>query len=148
MTTIVSRAASHGNVPTPGQAGVIMIAEFTHAIDAAYTAATPDIIEIGVLPAFAKPVRMSITGGTLDGADTTADVGLMSGDPLDDQSARTSGVDFLDGGIIDGATLNVPIETCMEIAPVAYDRGIGVKLSADQTAGAAKTVTIRMEYVL
>ncbi|MCR9276248.1 MULTISPECIES: hypothetical protein [unclassified Mameliella] len=146
MTIFVSRAASHGNVPTPGQAGVIMIAEFTHTIDAAYTAATPDIIEIGVLPAFAKPVRMSITGGAL--AVSTADVGLMSGDPQDDQSARTSGDEFLSATSIVSATQDVPIETCMEIAPVAYDRGIGVKLSADQTAGATKTVTIRMEYVL
>lgn len=150
MALFKSRAAVTGAVPIAPQAGVVMHAAFTYVFTGAFTAAS-DVLELGILPANAKIIRMSVTGGALDGT-CTADVGLMTGDvgaDLNaDGTARTSGTDFLNDAAIDGATVAVPAATLNALATSPKNRSIGVTLSADQTAGAAKTLRIDLEYVV
>ena len=74
--------------PRPQSAGAVHVAKFKYL--AITTLASTDIIEIGVLPAFASiSDAILVTEGVWTGI--TADIGIMSGTVGDELSARTSG---------------------------------------------------------
>lgn len=143
MALQIARAASHGTVPTGMQAGMVCIATFKHVFNA--TLATTDKLELGVLPANAKPLRATVIGVGMGAI--TADVGLMSGSALEEDAARTVGTDFFNDQSVNDTHGDAGPEVCLAIAKSAADRGIGVTVSGNVTASAAKSIELILEYV-
>lgn len=132
--------------PVAYQAGMEAVAIFDYTLKEAFSAAN-DILEIGTIPAGAR-----ITGATILGtaalAATNATVGVMDGEPgaKDDTRELTSDLLF-DGVAISNAEDSAPTATCLGIAPSDKHRGLGVTLSANQTAGDTKTITVVLRYI-
>lgn len=94
-----------------------------------------DIIELGILPAYHTVKDAVIDSDALDEDSTPnmrVDVGLMSGqvgEPLDEAGdPRTCGAELFDEADVGtGGVIRAEAATAFKIAPVAYDRSIGVE---------------------
>lgn len=132
-------------IPVHYQAGVLVAKKFTASLVASGLAAA-DILELGCLPAGCKLHRAEFTSVGID-ATATLDVGIMSGVFGDAASARTMNAT---GEIVNDGTKNTTIavgpNALDAIGTSATDRGIGVKISADEAAGASQSVTLYVEY--
>lgn len=129
--------------PLPQTHGAVHVAKVKHVFSA--TTDENDIVEMVTLPAFAQLVDwLIVPEGTMTGI--TADVGLMSGDPGSTDLARTCGDELFDAIALDGGVKRAVEVDGFNIAPVGYDRSIGLKLS-DEVAGAStKKVTLIVLY--
>lgn len=132
--------------PRALSSGARMTAVFTYTFSDAFTAAS-DILELGMLPATAQIVGAQVIGEGLGAI--TADVGIMDGafgDP-DDTRALTADLLFDDESVNDTEAAATSL-ACLGIAPDDdTHRGIGVTLSGDVAAGAAKKITLVLDYV-
>ena len=134
--------------PVAYGAGHEMVAVYEYTFDRDYTAAS-DIIELGPLPGTAK-----ITGATLIGeglGSTTANVGIMTGEPSEDLDAegaqRALTADLLfDGVSVNNNEAEAAALTCMGIAKASDHRGIGATIAGNVAAGAAKKLTLVLRY--
>lgn len=142
MPTFQSKNVNTITAATPDMAGEVYSQVVQYAITAAYATAT-DVIEVAVLPARTKLTSVEVMSSGITAA-ATIDVGFLTGTYGDKQAVRTSG-----NGIVAAAAKNVtvaaPIEALFAIAAAEVDRGIGIKLSANEAAGAGK-ITLRMNY--
>lgn len=136
--------------PSGAMAGVEMTAIFQHTFAAAggnFTAAS-DILEIGFLPAFCRPVRATIVAAGFGAL--TADVGFMTGEPgadlNQDGTARTSGDEIFDGVTVNDAENNATLATLVAIPATGVNRSIGVKISGNVTA-AGQSLTLAVTYI-
>lgn len=142
----ISRAAKTTAAPIAGQSGTVMKAVFEHTFTTAFTAAT-DILEIGLMPAHARVVGATVIGAGFGGA-ITADVGLMTGDQGANDDTRTlTGTEFFNDADVNGAEADMTTAAALAVSQDQKHRGIGVELSADVAAGAAKKLTLVLEYV-
>jgi hypothetical protein len=142
----ISRAAKTTAAPIAGQSGTVMKAVFEHTFTTAFTAAT-DILEIGLMPAHARVVGATVIGAGFGGA-ITADVGLMTGDQGANDDTRTlTGTEFFNDANVNGAETDMTTAAALAVSQDQKHRGIGVELSADVAAGAAKKLTLVLEYV-
>ena len=146
MAIFQSETAKRRETPPTGYtSGSVQCAIFTYTFNANFTAAT-DVLEIGFLPANTIPVRARLLPEGLTAANT-ADVGFMSGEPGDPDPTRTSGDELFDG--VAAVATEAPA-AAIDLLAVSRDekhRSIGIKMSEDITAGAAKKVTLILEYV-
>jgi hypothetical protein len=143
----ISRAAKTTAAPIAGQSGTVMVAVFEHTFTTAFTAAT-DILEIGLMPAHARVVGATVIGTAGLGTDITADVGLMTGDQGANDDTRTlTGTEFFNDADIDANEANMTRAAALAVTQAEKHRGIGVELSANVTASAAKKITLVLEYV-
>jgi hypothetical protein len=143
MTLHISRDASHATVPTGLQAGCVMVASFKHVFSTAFTAAT-DILELGVIPAHAKLIRATLIGTGL--ATLTADVGVMDGDALEEDDTRAlTGTLIANDADIAGAVAEVGPGALAAFTKANADRGLGVTLSGDVSAG-TDSIEVIIEY--
>ena len=133
--------------PTPAQAGQKTVVVLAHSFaTVGFTAAT-DILEIGIIPTGAQIINLSAIGEGLGAV--TADVGVMTGTAGEVDDTRTVGADFIDDGNVNDATAEAAIADCIAVNPDnTKDRGLGVTFSADVAAGAGKTITVVLEYIL
>ena len=144
-------AAAKGQEATPStyQAGIVTTAIYTYTIAANYATAT-DKIELGRLPADVQLVAATLIGSNLGGA-ANAVLGIMSGDPGDPDDARTvlttAGNQIKGATAINNAAFSVTQAEALAIPRSDKHRAIGVTLSSDVTGGAAKTLTLRIDYV-
>lgn len=121
--------------PYPESAGEVVNVLYEYTNTAGITAAT-DIVEIGFLPAGARLVDAVFIADETGAA--TYDVGLLSGDAGDAVSTtRDSGAEIFNDAA-DASATRMSLSTGFLITPVDYDRGIGVKASANVAAGATK----------
>ena len=130
--------------PTIGHAGVVQAVAFEYSFASQALTAASDIVEIGFLPALAKPHRARLIGEGLGAI--TADVGLMSGTVGDNVSVRTSGDELFDGTSVNDAEAEATALEIRAIAASTAHRSIGVKFSGNIAAGAGKKVTVILEY--
>lgn len=147
MTAVIKQtpyATGKMDAPTPYEAGCVACAIFDYAFTEAYTAAT-DIIAIGYLPAGCVPVLVRC-GSTALGAGATMDLGFMSGDLGSTDTAQTSADELIDGGAAHSAECVATLADLLAIEAVDYHRPIGLKISQDVTASAAKTVSVQVWY--
>ena len=127
----------------PQTAGAVHAQLYSYDASAGLLAA--DILEIGELPPGCQIVdAMVFTEGTFTGL--TADVGLMSGTYGDTDAARTSGSEVFNDADLTAFTRLVQKSTLL-IAPSVAARGVGVKVSADVTAGAGKKIHLLLSYI-
>jgi hypothetical protein len=144
--TIFQNEYSQGKkgITTQAQAGVLIVRTFSYKLTANVVAAT-DIIEIAALPqgaqlAFAEAIQTGITTAT------TFDVGFMSGNWRDPDPDRTVGDEIFDGEALN-TRKRLNYEAAHAIAPVDNPRSIGVKLSANESAG-DKFIHLTIGYYL
>jgi hypothetical protein len=148
MTVHLSKTAQRRlTPPIPYQAGVVAAAIFEYTLKTAYTAAT-DIIDLGAIPATARAVRATVIGeGFTTG--TTADIGIMDGEPGDDRDTdRALTADLLfDGVDVEDNEASATLAQCLAF-PVdnTAHRSIGVTLSANEAASTSKKLTLLLEY--
>lgn len=134
-----SADAGRGNVIVPDCAGDIV--RNRYELDLAgpvlkgVTLQVGDIIDLGPLPANYTVMDIFIDCDDLDsnGTPTLAfDVGIMSGTPGDTVTARTCGKEFFDASTVAqaGGVARTTLKTAFRVAPVGYDRSIGLKITA------------------
>lgn len=141
MAVIHSRwAKGQETTHRPQTAGASHVTEFIYDLSVETPLAAGDILELGILPAYAKIHAATIfTEGTFTGL--AAAVGLMSGDVNSDTnadgSARTSSNELWDAvDLTVMASLSKP--SALLIAPTETERSIGVKVSGAVAAGSKK----------
>ena len=146
MATIIQSDFGKGILtpPRPQSAGAIHCAEFKYTFATAFAYAT-QILELGVLPAFAKPVdAILVPEGVLTGL--TADIGLMSGTAGSTATDRTSDDSIFNDIALDAGLKRAVAITPYLITPVAYDRSIGFKASGDIAAASTKKIALLLYY--
>ena len=126
--------------PVEDSAGSVMEQRVTFNITSNMTAS--DIIEMFVLPAFAKVVDCILDTDALGGV--TATVGLMSGTTGSTDASRTCGNELYSAAAT-GAVVRPSLRSAFSISPVDYDRSIGVKFSGAITA-ANQVVALTVLY--
>ena len=149
MAVIHSRwAKGQETTHRPQTAGASHVTEFVYDLEFETPLATGDILELGILPAYAKIHSATIfTEGTFTGL--TADVGLMSGevnaDTNPDGTPRTSGTELWAAVDLTAmASLSKPDALLIESSE--KERSIGVKVSGAVAAGAGKKIHLLLFY--
>ena len=145
MTIHQTEAAKRRIAPsTAAVAGVLTAMVYEHTFNAAYASAT-DLIEMGSFPARTQLHSVDIIGAGVGAV--TADVGFLSGaegDSHDD--TREVSPDFLSAADINNATASAGAAACLAVPRQPRNTGIGVALSGDVAAGAAKKITLVLTY--
>lgn len=135
------------SVSMPLVAGAIHSHVFEAVLSEGFTAAD-DVFEIGVLPANTRIVDADILSTGMTAANTIS-VGFMPGLPGDDRATREPGTELFDGVAINAAhklTLDAARDMPVQGQGVSGHAAIGLKLSADETADAAKRIMVRVFY--
>jgi hypothetical protein len=106
-----------------------------------------DIIDAFILPAYHFVTDMILVPDDLDtgGSPTLAlDVGIMSGTPGDTVTARTCGNEYFAATLagVPAATSRMTKPAGFLVAPVAYDRSIGIKYQAAAATPAAGNINL------
>ena len=146
MALFQSETAKRRETPPTGYtSGSVQAAIFTYTFNANFTAAT-DVLEIGFLPANTIPVRARLIPEGLT-ASNAADVGFMSGEPGDPDPDRTSGDELFDGVAAVNAEAAAAAVDLLAVERSELHRSIGIKMTQNISAGAAKKITLIVEYV-
>jgi len=138
------------SVAYPGSAGDVVHNRYTINVPASTPVNT--VLEIGVIPPGCRVVDAMLESSAV-GAGVTCQVGIISnpGAPLPPGSndtaalaARTCGSEFFAAATaiaaISAARMSAP--GGFQVAPVAYERGIGVSLAGATTAASLQSVTL------
>jgi hypothetical protein len=145
MATVVARDLLKKSIASPTVSRQICVAQFFQDISATGLLAA-DILEIGILPAGCKPHRVELLTAGID-ATATLDVGFLTGRVGDTVNARTMNAT---GELLEAAAKNSAVAAgpgaFYSIAASNVDRGIGVRISADETAQAGETILVTLEY--
>ena len=146
MALFQSETAKRRETPPTGYvSGSVQCAIFTYTFNEDFDA-SDDVLEIGFLPANTIPVRARLVPEGLT-ASNTADVGFMSGEPGDPDPTRTSGDELFDGVAAVAAEAAAAAVDLLAVTRAETHRAIGVKMTQDIAAGAAKKITLILEYV-
>ncbi|MGQ5522923.1 hypothetical protein ACUHMQ_06635 [Chitinimonas sp. PSY-7] len=134
---------------TPSNAGPTCTA-FDYDLKAAL--ATGDVIELGILPAGARILDMTLVTDKLDSnATPTAalDVGLMSGS-VGDTDNRSIGTEFFAADLAGkaGGSSRMSLKSGFTVPKAQTDRSIGVKVNAIATGAATGRITLLVWYTL
>lgn len=139
-------------VPAPQSAGEVVATRFEYTLPTAQNV-DGNIIELGILPAHARLVDAILDIDDLDsGTALVLDVGIMSGKPgeaLDEAgNARTNGDELFDGITTGqaGGVVRPTLAKAFRIAPVAYDRSIGVTVVTDSGTAVAGKIGLTVLY--
>lgn len=138
-------AKGHKAVPLCFESGDTATAIFDYTFSTAFTADS-DILELGMIPAETLIVGATVIGEGLGAI--TANIGVMDGDfgAKDDTRDLTTDLLFKAQSVNDTEQDATKL-ACICIAPSHTHRGLGVKLSGDVAAGAAKKITVVLQYV-
>ena len=140
-----SEMAKRRETPPSGYVhGARMVAISTFTFTQDFTA-SDDVLEIGMLPADTRCVGAKLIGENTGATDAT--LGLMDGEFGDPDASRDVTADLVDGEAINNAEVVADTLDCLDIPVSDKHRSIGVKLSADVTAGATKKLTLVLEYI-
>jgi hypothetical protein len=140
-------------VPAAQDAGDVVAVRYEFTYD--NTTSDGDILELGILPAYHTVRDMVLTATDVDsGTDFEWDIGLMNGgvdspggvgeDTSDGSTARTCGDEFFDGATVGQTAGSARMSEAdgFNVAPVAYDRSIGVKFVDQGTTTGTFSVTV------
>lgn len=137
-------ALGQETAPVVYGAGTVTAAVFTHTFTANFTAAA-DILELGMIPADCRIVAATVIGEGLGAINAT--VGVMTGEFGAKDGTRTTGNQLFNAQSVNDTEANATRKNCLAIAASDKHRGIGVTLSGNVTAGAAKKITLVVEYI-
>lgn len=132
-----TRGALRTSVPDSGE---VVAVRYKFALTTAILGAANDIVDLGVLPANCRVVDAVLDADDMDsnGTPTLAfDVGIMTGRPgdaldTDGVTARTCGNEFFAASTVGqaGGSARMSAKGGFRVAPVGYDRSIGLKIQA------------------
>lgn len=144
--TVFQSSVAKGQAATPSayQAGIVTTAIFEHVFNQSYVAAT-DVIELGLLPAETQIIGATVIGAEL-GA-TTANIGIMTGTPGDTVGVRTVGSQLFAATNVNNATADATLANCLSVDRANTHRAIGATIAANVAAGAAKKLTVKIDYI-
>lgn len=134
----------------PQTHGATHVTHFIYNVGAEGALAAGDILELGVIPPYARITHATLaTEGTFTGL--TADIGVMTGEKgadfmPDGVTARTSGNEFYAAVDLTAALSSLSKKEPLLLAPVEYERSIGVKVSAAVPAAAGKRIHLWLFY--
>lgn len=135
----------------PAMAGDVIYNRFVISVPASTVIAT--CLELGVIPANCRMVDAILENSAL-GASVTGSVGVIAdsrtppappgSNAAADLAARTCGVEFfaLATALTAAAALRMSALTGFQVAPVAYERGIGLTLAGATTVATVQTITL------
>lgn len=110
--------------------------------------ASGDILELGVLHAFASVIDAAVVGVSIADA-ATVDVGIMSGEMGEltnpDNTARTVGAELFTGAALTGLVRMSKTDALL-LQPLEKHRSIGVKFNAAVTGGAGKKIGLMLHF--
>lgn len=143
MATIVLKWADvggNGNIITPDCAGceVQNVYELDLAAAPLLGVALPanTIIDLGLIPANTTVTDVTLVGDDLDSGTALAyDIGVITGTPGDAVGSRTCGQEFFVASTLSqaGGVSRMSAKTGFRVAPVGYDRSIGLKITTAAT---------------
>jgi hypothetical protein len=146
MAVILGPVVKNNAYAYPGAAGDVVANKFSMTIPAA--SSTTDIYEIGSIPPGCTVVDMiADVQASLGAAGCVFDVGIISGSPgaqnnADNVTPRTCGAEFFAAlTAVGSAVTRMTAVTGFRVAPVNYERGIGIKFGTRGT-GTAGTVVL------
>ena len=130
------------NAPLGAMAGQIIVAHFPFSL----TDGLPngDVLEVGLLPAGHK-LHTAILSTTGIAATATVDCGFLSGTAGDLENTRTLGTEIA-AASTKNTVVPVTANALVALAVSNKDRGLGIKLSAAEAAGAGKSGYLIVEY--
>jgi hypothetical protein len=134
----------------PQTANNTHVQQFTFDLGTEGALAAGDILELGILPAYARLIDAQlITEGVFTGQ--TADIGIMTGDVGEDFNADGTTARTSSNELFTAADLTVRLQSLTKpdailLAAVDYDRSIGVKVSAAVAAAAGKRVHLILHF--
>jgi len=149
MAIIASKFTKHVTTAVSGgYAGHVIANDYFVDVTAAQIVLN-DIVDLGILPANHTVVDAILIPDDLDtnASPTVAlDVGIMSGTPGDDTSARTCGTELFAASTAaqGGTPTRMSAKTGFTILPTANDRSIGVKFQAAAATAAAGRIRLRV----
>ena len=130
--------------PRPQSAGAVHVARFEFIFDRAVAIAGTDILELGVLPAFARVLDATFIGQTaLVG---TANIGIMSGEVGDPSAGRTVDASLFAAADANAAMTRMLLPTAFLLPAFGADRSIGVTFSVAIPLLITRMVTLILEY--
>ncbi len=135
MAKIFQNSAAKGTdtIPTSGEAADVLIKKTSFTFPGAVVASDGAVVELAILPArhYIADIRYIETGAVTEGK-----IGIMAGEVGDTVPANRA----IATNIVTGGKAN---DAAFAIAPVEYDRSIGVEVTA---ADAAAGVTLVLLY--
>lgn len=144
---IIQSNWAKGRLPTPvpNTAGDVVSEIFEVALTGPLAA--NDIVEIGVLPAYATIVDAYLDTDDLDSGTTlVADIGIMSGEVGKADVARTVGNELFAATTALQAAGLVRLNKGVRIASTDADRSIGIKATAGAAGGGIGKVRLAVFY--
>ena len=151
MAIVKSKWVRHfAQTARPQTANNTHVQQFTFDVGVEGALAAGDILELGILPAYARITNAQlITEGVFTAQ--TADIGIMTGDVGEDfnadgSTARTSGKELFDAADLTVRLQSLTKPDAVLLAAVDYDRSIGVKVSAAVAAAAGKRVHLILHF--
>lgn len=149
-------AGGTGNVITADCAGDVIQnvyeIDWSQAPFKGVTLALNDLVDLGPLPANHTVTDVILDSDDMDSGGSPAlafDVGIMSGTVGDTVNARTIGNEFFAASNIAqaGGIARMTKSAGMRVAPVGYDRSIGLKITA-AAATQASTTTGKIRVIV
>lgn len=149
-----SEQGGTGNVAYPDCAGDVIQNRYEADLASSplkgVTLAIGDIIDFGIIPANTTVTDLLIDSDDLDSGGSPAlayDVGVISGTPGDTTSSRTVGTEFFAATTASqsAGVTRMSKNTGFRVAPVGYDRSIGIKITA---AAATQPTTGKLALAL
>lgn len=148
MSTVQSKFyRGNAQIPfnTPHKAGSVVTVIASIDLSAGLLAA--DVMELVPFHPNCRITEFDITDVGTEIGTTNITIGVMSGAPGDTTSARTVGTELINA-LAAGAARTT---TLAQIAALSRNTGdakaLGLKVSANVTAGAGKALTIRYSYI-
>lgn len=140
--TLPSFKRSHFTSPTSANQIVTALVDVTLPAGGLLAA---DILEVAVIPAGCRLHRAEFQASAL-AANGTTDVGLLPGEPGDLVSVRAMAAtgEIVEAAAEDAVVVVGPI-ALSAIAPSDKDRGIGIRLSANEAAAGGR-FRLSLEY--
>ena len=147
MATILSQFSARTlTTVTAPTAGNVAVNDYFIDLTAAQLVAG-NIIDLGVLPANHTVTDAVLISDAL-GAGMTVNIGIMSGIPGDDLSARTCNSEFYAASNAPGdgaaAISRMTAKTGFLVKAEEFDRSIGIQIVAAPTAPAAGRIRLRV----
>jgi hypothetical protein len=139
-----------GQTATPSayQAGILTTAIYEYVVATNFVAAD-DRIEMGILPADVQLVGATVVGVGVGAVNAV--LGIMTGEPGDPSNSRTvgttAGLQVIGATSVNDAAAVATLANCLSIPRSDKHRSLGVTLSGNVAAGAAKKVILRIDYI-
>lgn len=132
----------------PREAGSVVAVVYEFDFTTVGYTAGADVLELGPLPAYGKPINVVSIGEGL-GA-TTATIGLLTGEAGNPDNARAlagAATNFLTGASVNDTEVAATRKDCLKVTSAQSHRGIGATLAASVAAGSGKKLRVLVEYI-